>query len=186
MSRISLIKQTFALVAFIAAWSVQADSAEGRWVSISDVNGEKESVIEIKKAEDGKLQGQIVHLFREDAKGEKCQDCPEPFKDQPILGLKLMWGLENSGDDGEWSGGEIIDPEDGSIYSVKLETSDDGQELELRGYVGISLFGRSQTWVREKPEQEEPKQENPTKEETTKITEIVSEVEPVTDEKTAE
>ena len=149
MGRISFIKQAFALISLIVTFTVQADSAEGRWVSISDVNGEKESVIEIKKSEDGKLQGQIVHLYREDAKGELCQDCPEPFKDQPILGLKLMWGLENSGDEGEWSGGEILDPEDGSIYSVKLETSDDGQELELRGYVGISLFGRSQTWLRE-------------------------------------
>lgn len=149
MRTVSLIKQTFIVLVVASASFAQADSAEGRWVSISDVNDEKESVIEIKKAEDGTLEGQIVHLFREDAKGETCQDCPEPFKDQPILGLKLMWGLENSGDEGEWSGGEIIDPEDGSIYSVKLETSDDGTELELRGYIGISLFGRSQTWVRE-------------------------------------
>lgn len=124
-----------------------ADVAEGRWVTIDDADGSQASVVEIKITENGELQGTIVELLREDDKGKSCEECPDEFHNKPIEGLTFMWGLEKEGE-GEWSSGRILDPESGSIYKSKLEVSDDGQTIEVRGYIGVSWIGRSQEWVR--------------------------------------
>jgi uncharacterized protein (DUF2147 family) len=65
------------------------------------------------------------------------------------VGLRFLWGLTGAGR--EWGGGRVLDPDDGKIYRVKLTLSEDGKTLEVRGYIGISMFGRSQKWVRAEP-----------------------------------
>lgn len=138
-----LATATFGLFSLAA----NADIAEGRWVTIDDEDGSKASVVEISIAEDGKLQGTIVELLREDDKGKNCEECPDDFHNQPIEGLTFMWGLEKE-DEGEWESGRILDPKTGSIYKSKLEVAEDGQTIEVRGYIGVSWIGRSQEWVR--------------------------------------
>lgn len=127
--------------------TVHADVAEGRWVTIDDEDGSKASVVEIKIAENGELQGTIVELLREDDKGKSCEECPDEFHNKPIEGLTFMWGLEKESE-GEWESGRILDPKTGSIYKSKLNVADDGQTIEVRGYVGVSWIGRSQEWQR--------------------------------------
>ena len=61
--------------------------------------------------------------------------------------MEIMWGLRKSGND--YSGGRIMDPEDGKIYRCKLRLIDGGKKLEVRGYIGFALLGRTQTWLRE-------------------------------------
>ena len=65
----------------------------------------------------------------------------------PVEGLQILTGLKSSGTN-QWSDGKLIDPESGKTYSGKLTLSDNGQSLQLRGYVGSPVFGRSQTWQR--------------------------------------
>jgi len=75
-----------------------------------------------------------------------CAKCSDERRDQPVVGMEILRHLRPDGD--EWSGGEILDPENGKTYRAKLKLADGGQTLVVRGYIGISLFGRSQTWIR--------------------------------------
>ncbi|HTM28335.1 MAG TPA: DUF2147 domain-containing protein, partial [Rhodanobacter sp.] len=73
--------------------------------------------------------------------------CDGPRKDQPIEGLTIMWGVKQNGD--KWDGGRIVDPKSGKTYKVKLTVTNGGKSLDVHGYIGFSLLGRSQTWLRE-------------------------------------
>jgi len=63
--------------------------------------------------------------------------------------MTILWNLRRQGD--TWEGGEILDPENGSVYRCKLHPVSDGSKLEVRGFIGISLLGRTQTWMRARP-----------------------------------
>lgn len=119
----------------------------GEWQQFDDRKGDLRSIIRIELAS-GELSGTIVKavLRPGEPPNPTCEKCPGEFKDKPIEGLRFMWGL--TGDGRSWDGGRILDPEDGKIYRVKLRLSEDGRTLEVRGYLGISLFGRSQRWTR--------------------------------------
>ncbi len=69
------------------------------------------------------------------------------LKDQPVLGMEILKGL-HKGDDG-WDGGTILDPNNGKTYRSQLRVVDGGNKIEVRGYIGIPLLGRSQSWLRE-------------------------------------
>jgi len=72
---------------------------------------------------------------------------PDPGRrGRPVLGLEILWGFEPDGD-GRWKGGRVYDPESGKTYKARLRLSDPAH-LELRGYVGIPLFGRTSRWQR--------------------------------------
>lgn len=93
------------------------------------------------------LEGKIVKLLEKAEPGRPvCDQCEGELKDAPILGFPLLSGMTRDGD--EWTGGTIIDPENGKQYTAKMSLSDNGQTLEVRGFIGISLFGRTQ--VRER------------------------------------
>ena len=68
-------------------------------------------------------------------------------KDKPIEGLNIMWGVTK--DDDVWDGGRILDPKTGKVYKVKLTLEDNGQKLDVHGYIGFSWIGRSQVWERQ-------------------------------------
>lgn len=149
-----------ALAAPRAAEAVPKYQPTGYWITIGDEDGEPpRSIVEIKKDAKGRLVGKIVKLFRQP--GEKlepmCDECDEGhkganIKGKPALGLTIMWDVEYDEDD-EWDDGEILDPANGKTYSVKLEVIKGGKAMEVRGYLGVSLLGRSQTWYRTgKPE----------------------------------
>ena len=61
--------------------------------------------------------------------------------------MTILWGFKQDGD--KWTGGSLLDPDDGKIYKGKLQVIDGGKKLDVRGFIGISLIGRTQTWVRE-------------------------------------
>lgn len=142
------------LLAFGAsgAWA-QSSSASpiGQWRTIDDESGEARSIVEIYE-QDGALHGKVIEILRVSDEARRnsdgqiiCTACEGERKDQPVEGMVLLWGLEKDGD--EWTGGTIIDPENGNTYNAKMEL--DGEDrLEVRGYRGISLFGRTQTWQR--------------------------------------
>lgn len=119
----------------------------GLWQQRDDRKGDVRSVIRIEQVGD-ELIGTIVQAFPRPGEPTdlKCIKCPGEFKDKPIVGLRFMWGLKGQGR--AWDGGRVLDPDDGKIYRVKLRLADDGRTLEVRGYVGFSMLGRSQTWQR--------------------------------------
>ncbi len=121
--------------------------AVGRWTTIDDETKKPKSVIVIYE-ENGKLFGKIEQLFR-DPKEEQnpvCDKCQGTLKDQPIIGMTILRDLKK--DDDEWSGGTILDPANGKTYKCKVAVEDGGKKLKVRGYIGMSLLGRTQHWVR--------------------------------------
>jgi uncharacterized protein (DUF2147 family) len=127
--------------------AADTDSPVGTWNQYDDKKGDLRSVIRIETT-GGELVGTILKavLRPGEPTNPKCEKCPGEFKDKPIEGLRFMWGLK--GQAREWDGGQVLDPDDGKIYRVKVKLSDDGRSLEVRGYIGISMFGRTQRWVR--------------------------------------
>ena len=123
-------------------------SPVGRWVTMDEKTNSPRSIIEIADV-DGALEGKIVKIYDHpgDVPGHPCRKCSGDLKDKPIVGMTVMHGLKRDGD--EWSGGTILDPSSGNLYSAELHLADGGEKLDVRGYLGISLLGRSQTWVRE-------------------------------------
>ncbi|CAG2141560.1 DUF2147 domain-containing protein [Cupriavidus plantarum] len=138
---------TLALATSTAAFA-QATPA-GMWKTIDDATGKPRGLIEITE-KDGVYSGKLVRSLVEstDTKVKVCDKCTDSRKDQPIMGMTLLTGLRKTGDN-DWSGGEILDPETGKLYKCKMSLADDGRKLNVRGFIGISLIGRTQTWERD-------------------------------------
>lgn len=129
------------------AWADDS-SPVGLWKSIDDHSGKAKSLIRISEA-DGQFSGKVEKLFRgpDEELDPKCDKCSDARKDQPIIGMTILSGLKKHGD--EYSGGEILDPANGKLYKSKMSVVDGGKKLNVRGYIGAPLFGRTQSWARE-------------------------------------
>lgn len=121
-----------------------AQTPDGIWTSIDDKTGQKRVIVHLSVSGDT-LTGTIVKVFPQPGDTGICSKCPGRFKDKPIPGLKFVWGLKNQGK-GVWDGGHILDPKNGKIYRAKMTL--EGDKLYVRGYIGISVLGRTQVWVR--------------------------------------
>lgn len=145
------LKSGAAILAALLSLSALAHAEEspiGLWKSIDDKSGKPKALIRITES-GGELQGKIEKLFLEaDAeKNPKCDKCEGVNKDQPILGMTILFGLKKDGD--EYNGGRILDPGNGKLYSSKLSVIDNNKKLNVRGYIGVPFMGRTQTWLRE-------------------------------------
>jgi uncharacterized protein (DUF2147 family) len=140
----------FAFAAVLSAPSARADdtSPVGLWKNIDDVSGKPKALIRISDNK-GELEGRIEKLFRpaDQDQNPKCNLCEGANKDQPIIGLLFMSGLKKSGD--EYTGGQILDPDNGKVYKSKLTLVEGGKKVSVRGYIGVPMLGRSQVWVRQ-------------------------------------
>lgn len=126
--------------------SLAVGSPAGQWTTIDDKTKSARSVVKISER-NGQISGTILKVYKQAGDTGICKKCPGNFKNKPIKGLTFMWGLKKTGDR-TWSGGQILDPKSGKIYRAKATLSKDGKTLKVRGYVGISLLGRTQTWRR--------------------------------------
>lgn len=139
--------QTFIVVSMMALLTpfAYAASPAGTWTTIDDADGKKRALVRVSE-QGGKLSARIIKVIRK-VPGDtgRCAKCPGSFKNKPIKGLTFMWGLKKTGPN-EWSGGQILDPKSGKIYRAKVTMK--GNKLYVRGYVGVSLLGRTQVWVR--------------------------------------
>ena len=116
----------------------------GKWKTIDDSTGKEKSIVEIyEKA--GKYFGKITQLYDVASQNKKCDKCEGENKNKPIIGLVI---IKNMIIDGVvFSGGTITDPSNGKVYSCKFENIKN-DKTTVRGFIGFSLFGRSQTWIR--------------------------------------
>jgi uncharacterized protein (DUF2147 family) len=124
------------------------NSPAGLWKNIDDETGKPKALIRITES-NGVLTGQIEKLFRDanEEQNPKCDKCEDARKNQPIVGMTILSNLKKDGD--EYAGGEILDPNNGKVYRSKLHLTDGGKKLSVRGYIGVPMLGRSQTWVRQ-------------------------------------
>lgn len=117
-----------------------------RWKTIDDKSGKPKAVVEFKKQADGSYSGSIVDIL-DPAEKNGCTACAGTYKGKKLTGVTIVNGLKDAGTNA-YEGGKILDPKNGKTYSFKAKTSADGKTLNGRGYIGVSLAGRSQTWYR--------------------------------------
>lgn len=130
-----------ALLMTVALFAQNNQDVVGRWKTIDDASGKEKSVVEIFKKSDGKYYGKITQLLMKPS-NENCVKCKDDRKNKPLIGLEIIRGLSKDGS--EFSGGTITDPQTGKSYKCIIVR--DGDKLNVRGYVGFSLIGRTQTW----------------------------------------
>ncbi len=119
----------------------------GLWKSIDDKTDKPRSLIRITE-NNGEYSAVIEKgLLATDTGEAVCDKCTDERKGKRIVGMTIVSGIKQKGDNFE--GGEILDPENGKTYRCKMKLDSTGNKLEVRGFIGISLFGRSQIWTRE-------------------------------------
>ena len=141
--------RTFFLLIIAIVFSsthAQKNSVLGKWKSIDDQTGKQMGVVHIYE-EDGKIYGKVIEITKEQDRDKLCNNCLGEDKDQPILGLNVIRGLTKDGE--EYSGGKILDPKHGKYYKCYINLENENK-LKVRGYIGISFFGRTQYWHRVK------------------------------------
>ncbi len=123
-------------------------SPVGKWKTIDDKSGKPKSIVAIWE-QDGKLYGKVDQLLdpKPDDPHPVCKKCEGDLKDKPILGMRIMWDLKKAGE--TWTGGRIMDPDNGKTYRCNVTLADGGKRLLVRGFIGMALLGRTQTWLRE-------------------------------------
>lgn len=140
----------FALLCLLPLAAQAQNTPLGRWRSIDDATGKPKAVIEVSEAGNGTLSAKIVQLIdTSDGPNPLCDACSGVRYNKPIVGMTIAWGLKPQGK--IWVGGRILDPENGKEYSVKFTPVAGGKRLEVRGFLGVALLGRTQTWLRESP-----------------------------------
>lgn len=134
-------------VLFSSTAIAQDASPVGVWKTIDDQTGKPKSLVRITD-NNGELRGKVERLFREpdDEQNPKCDKCTDERKDQPIIGMVILTGMKKEGS--EYNGGQILDPASGKIYKSKMSLSEGGKKLDVRGYIGVPMLGRTQTWER--------------------------------------
>ena len=116
----------------------------GKWKTIDDKSGKEKGIVEIFE-KNGKIYGKIIDILEKEHKHQKCKKCEGEDKNKPILGLIIIKGLTKNGN--FYDGGKVLDPKNGKKYDCKI-TLEGKEKLNVRGYIGIALVGRSQTWIR--------------------------------------
>lgn len=142
-----LFASMMALAAAVPACA-QDLSPVGLWKNIDDITGKPKALIRIVEA-NGEVRGKIEKLYLQPGEdpNPRCVKCEGENKDKPVLGMVFMSGLRKDGS--QYVGGEIIDPDSGKVYRSKLTVVDGGRKLNVRGYIGMPMLGRSQIWVRQ-------------------------------------
>ena len=129
------------------------DTPVGTWQQVDDASGKVTSILQITD-DQGQLEAKVLKVMNmtpkqiaRDGEHPRCTRCEGDLHDKPIEGMTVMWGVRKDGD--VWDGGHILDPKSGKTYKVKLTLRDNGRKLDVHGYIGFSLLGRSQTWIRQ-------------------------------------
>jgi uncharacterized protein (DUF2147 family) len=121
----------------------------GLWKTIDDETKKEKSLIRITEA-GGVYTGKLEKLLDPATKADAvCDKCTDDRKDKPLVGMTLVKGVTHSESDKDrWDGGEILDPNNGKTYKVRMTPGEGGKTLAVRGYVGAPMLGRTQTWFR--------------------------------------
>lgn len=142
-------KRCFYLIVLLLTLVVQpgfSQSILGRWKTIDDITGKEKGIVEISERK-GVYSARIVEIFEASHRNKKCIDCSGDDKDKPLMGLTIIRGLKKEGN--QYSGGKVLDPKIGKYYKCYIEL-EEPDKLKVRGYIGVTLLGRTQYWYRVK------------------------------------
>lgn len=128
-------------IVFLSCTVFNAQEITGKWKTIDDKTGETKSIIEIYE-KNGKYFGKVVEIFNKSKRDALCDKCDGSDKNKPVLGLVIIKNMKKNKN--VFEDGTITDPENGKTYSCSITPMKN--KLKVRGYLGVSLFGRSQTW----------------------------------------
>jgi uncharacterized protein (DUF2147 family) len=124
-------------------------SPVGLWRSIDDATQQPKAEIRISQNAAGALSGVVERSLQNNPNTEpNCTLCTDDRKGQPKIGMEIIRGGQQSDGKAVWEGGKILDPENGKNYSLRLTPIDGGKKLEVRGFIGAPILGRTQTWIR--------------------------------------
>ena len=118
----------------------------GRWKTVDDKTGKPKGIVLIYE-QNGQFFGKIESAIDPKDANDICSLCKDERKNMRTVGMVFLRHLKRDGD--EFDGGDILDPDNGKVYRCKAKLAEGGKKLIVRGYIGISLIGRSQTWTRE-------------------------------------
>jgi uncharacterized protein (DUF2147 family) len=137
---------TISLALLAGAAQAQATPA-GVWKTIDDDTKKEKSLIRLTDS-GGVISGKLEKFLDPDTKADVvCDKCTDDRKDKPIMGMTLVRNAKQAADNKEvWEGGDILDPNNGKVYKLRLKPLDGGKTMEVRGYIGP--FFRNQTWIR--------------------------------------
>lgn len=137
-----------ALLALAAPlWAAAQMTPLGLWKSLDDETGRALAEIRIRANDKGELVGAVERsLYSPPGEDLLCSLCEDDRKGKPKLGMEIIRGARQDGSALEWVGGEILDPNKGKTYRLKLTPLEGGKKLQVRGYVGV--FYRTQVWER--------------------------------------
>jgi uncharacterized protein (DUF2147 family) len=125
---------------------VDGVSPVGLWRTIDDETGKPRALVRIFE-QDGRIFGRVEKgLTTPAAADEVCDLCTDERRGLPKIGLVIIRNMQRDGD--VWSGGDILDPDNGKVYRCRLRVVDDNRTLEVRGFIGFALLGRTQVWER--------------------------------------
>ena len=124
-------------------------SPVGLWRSIDDETKQPKAEIRITQNAAGGLSGVVEKGLQNNPNTDpNCNLCTDDRKGKPKIGLEIIRGGHPSDGKNVWEGGKILDPENGKSYSLRLTPIEGGKKLEVRGFIGAPLLGRTQTWIR--------------------------------------
>ena len=136
---------TLALAAAAGSALAQATPV-GLWKTIDDETKAEKSLVRITES-GGVLSGRVEKFLDPKTKADAvCEKCTDERAGKPVLGMTIIRGAKADGDRQHWEGGEILDPNNGKVYKLRLKPEDGGKTLEVRGYIGP--FFRNQQWQR--------------------------------------
>jgi uncharacterized protein (DUF2147 family) len=137
----------FALFAFLTSTSWAQISAVGLWQSFDNDTGAPRAEIRISESQ-GVLTGRIERNLLPQTPGtlQVCDKCTDERKGVPLIGMALLRNAKAAVQAGVWEGGEILDPDEGKTYRLRLQLLDEGKKLQVRGYIGP--FFKNRIWVR--------------------------------------
>jgi uncharacterized protein (DUF2147 family) len=143
-----LLSSLLTLCLALPAWAEPLTPA-GLWRTIDDKTKQPRSLVRITEV-NGVYEGKVEKILNrqpDDDPQNLCRECKGERKDKPVIGMTILWNLRRDGD--HFDGGEILDPKNGKVYRCKMELIEGGTKLNVRGFIGVSLIGRTQTWLRE-------------------------------------
>lgn len=130
---------------FLANAALAQNTPLGNWRNVDDNSGEARAEIRISADASGVLTGSITKTLRADAMAT-CSECSDDRRNKPIIGLEIIRGARRAPDQDVWIDGNILDPDNGKTYTLRLTPLDGGRSLQVRGYIGP--FYRTQIWQR--------------------------------------
>lgn len=137
-----------ALLCALTSGAARAHPISGEWTTFDDESGRASSVLRIEERA-GQLTATVIRILDAAKAGRLCEACSDDRKNQPVQGMQVVRGVAAQAvAPGTWRGGAIVDPKTGKTYDVQFKLIEQAQVLEVRGYLGLAMLGRTQRWQR--------------------------------------